>query len=174
MALMPLKRMPEIAWSLTNTTFGIWRQNSSFCMYQRAEETDTVLKIDATFDVLINLVFHQEGKIAYECPEQSRFFLLQGLRLQRMEAVFPKQLLQKQTLALLVPIPQALVALPPPFPNRSARWPSIPKAEPINVRCKDKQESLFTASCVRPWGPHFRFPHTNCEFSGSRTDVALL
>ncbi|XP_055932372.1 calcium uniporter protein, mitochondrial-like [Argiope bruennichi] len=37
MALMPLKRMPEIAWSLTNTTFGIWRQNSSFCMYQASE-----------------------------------------------------------------------------------------------------------------------------------------
>ncbi|XP_042905940.1 calcium uniporter protein, mitochondrial isoform X2 [Parasteatoda tepidariorum] len=35
MALMPLKRMPEIAWSITNTTFGIWRQNSSFCMYQK-------------------------------------------------------------------------------------------------------------------------------------------
>ncbi|GIX97241.1 hypothetical protein CDAR_103481 [Caerostris darwini] len=41
---------------------------------------------------------------------RSRFFSLQGLRLQRMEAVFLKQLLQKkQTLALLVPIPQALV-----------------------------------------------------------------
>lgn len=29
--------MPEIAWGLTNTTFGIWRQNSSFCLYQASE-----------------------------------------------------------------------------------------------------------------------------------------
>ncbi|KFM65028.1 hypothetical protein X975_12586, partial [Stegodyphus mimosarum] len=42
MALMPLKRMPEIAWGLTNTTFGIWRQNSSFCMYQVLKENEGV------------------------------------------------------------------------------------------------------------------------------------